>query len=586
MYVLIKGRKYKVYEENRKFYIQKRKTYRKYVKGKDVIMSPVQKRKEIKTDISALLREDEILRGKFKSLEKLLTEKEKQINELKSEFKEEDIKKFVDECDDAKKLLQSDIDNLKSKNAKDILEIVNVWISAGFIPIEKSREIEENLRNGNGPEYVKILLQDIFAKVNQKQQEAESELKELNEQLLLTEAEIEKLYATGNECGQKLQEKETELGNLTKDLALARGTISENENKIQEQIIAIRELGQKMDEAMSNCENVIHQKEVQISVLEEKLSNKDSECDEKVKRAYLENNEEISQQFLKEIDEYKSQLEIMREELAEKKDVREKFQEFMVNYQALLSTIQDEYIPLLENNRAKEILLQDEINKLIQENGRVVQNKNTLESDLLANIDSLKNKIEECLQQTETLERDKKDLLENNEIIESQIQEHVEQINSLIPVISQLQTENAQLKQKMHDDLEEFKMTINYDKNICKDEKNILNGKISVLESAFTELKSSCESDIESYKQMIDTFEERQTNCELGKGALQEAIQEIESDNTRLKNDNNKLRRELEFLQSDFIESKNEIRKLINKVRELEDENVKMSKIINLTKKH
>ena len=139
MYVLIKGRKFKVYGEKGKFYVQKRKTYKKYIKAKDVVMSPYpsQKRKQIPADISRILEEDKVLRSRMKSLDAILAQKEKQISELKSEFNEAEIKQFIKDCVDAKELLNRDIQNLRGENIQNLLTVVNVWVSAGFIPLDR-----------------------------------------------------------------------------------------------------------------------------------------------------------------------------------------------------------------------------------------------------------------------------------------------------------------------------------------------------------------------------------------------------------------------------------------------------------------
>lgn len=475
MYVLIKGRKFKVYEEKGKFYVQKRKTYKKYIKAKDVVMSPYpsQKRKQIPADISRILEEDKVLRSRMKSLDAILAQKEKQISELKSEFNEAEIKQFIKDCVDAKELLNRDIQNLRGENIQNLLTVVNVWVSAGFIPLDRMPEVEENLRRGNGVEYVKALLQAILADIERKRNEAEGELKELNENLLAAEKDVERLYALGNEYLQKISQlertngeliqeisqRDVESGHLAREVNASHLIIAQIEDKILSQAEEMRAMRETLEKNMQDCAGKIqevqwdldhcqdnletademydHQKEVYRQILKEH-SDKVEEDKEVIARLQsqlalasrqIQEYKEVNKLLGSQIDERVQQVQSLIPEVSGLQKENSELKARLANLQVRNDTLEDQAYEYLQHSE----ILKPQISVLLKENSELkaqlsaIQEKNVelsreLQECSLRTI-RLSSERDECLGKNRTFLQRLKDLKENSDRLSVQKQD-------------------------------------------------------------------------------------------------------------------------------------------------------------------
>jgi chromosome segregation ATPase len=192
---------------------------------------------------------------KIKELESKLEEEKKQKEQLESQ---------IDAMKEIHQKIMEDQNKEREKLTRQSFEMANQQ--------KKFKDYEETISRLNAE--LKATNEALVAQsAEPKIKELEQQIEEYKKNMLVLQQEKKDLESLLDEAGEEYQFKETELSALKDQLVLSKNTVTENELRISDLDNEIQECRALLDEANSRVEEkefVIEEKDVQISVLEER----------------------------------------------------------------------------------------------------------------------------------------------------------------------------------------------------------------------------------------------------------------------------------------------------------------------------
>ena len=419
----------------------------------------------------------------IENLQRMITEKENKINQLKSDIKEKD--QYINDKEKAIKAYKSKIDDLM--NDPSVLNAMNNKQTDVNITKEAFQKEKDNF------ELEIRVMQKIIAEKDEKIKNNEKTIEENKNTLTKAIDEKKKIEEQLSEERSKLKQKDMQFNVLKESYEKVKKIKEEYESKLSEKgaIIAqkdseINNINKellKVKNLLSDKDNILIQKDNELKGksdnAEKKLSEKEAIIDIKVKEIKDKENTivKIKRDYDKQINDAKQELLTKNLNIEEK---NKKIKEIKELYEQKISELKEKNSIISKNNKEIELLnntLSDAKKKISEKEHSIIQKENQIKENTKA-ITELKLEIST-----------KSDIITQKEQV---IKEKELIIATKERTINENRYSYEHQKEEMQKIINEKENMISNQISKIKEKENIINNKIRTIqenESKITDLK-------------------------------------------------------------------------------------------------